>query len=402
MSTVADRLRPDGVAAGARSRWPRFEADEVAAVVEVLTSGRVNSLHHGAQCRAFEAAFAARCGMPHAIAMANGTVTLEVALKALGIGPGDEVVVTPRSFMASASAVVAVGATPVFADIDPDTQAITPDSVAAVLSARTRAVMPVHLCGWPADMPGFEALAARHGLKLIEDCAQAHGAAIDGREVGGFGDAASFSFCTDKIMSTGGEGGLLLLRDAEVHARAWSLKDHGKRLEPPQPPGAAFRWLHDSFGSNLRLTEMQAAIGVMQLAKLDGWLAARAANAAALDAELAGAPALRRPWPGAGIRHAWYRYTAFVRPDRLRDGESRDSILARAHAEGLPCFSGSCPEIYREQAFVAAGLVPPAPLPVARALGETSLVLAVDPTLTPDEVAATGAALARIVNAVSR
>lgn len=402
MSAGAASLRSPKALPGVRSRWPQFEPDEVAAVVDVLTSGRVNSLHHGEQCRALEAAFAARCSMPYAISMANGSVTLEVALRALGIGKGDEVIVTPRSFMASASCVVSVGAVPVFADVDADTQMITPATATAVLTPRTRAIIPVHLCGWPADMRGFQSLAARHELKLIEDCAQAHGATIDGLDVGGFGDAASFSFCTDKIMSTGGEGGLLLLRDPDVHGRAWSLKDHGKRLEPLQPPGAAFRWLHDSFGTNLRMTEMQAAIGLAQLRKLDGWLARRRANAAALDEALAQVRALRRPWPPVGVGHAWYRYTAFVRPECLREGESRDSILARAQAEGLPCFSGSCPEIYRERAFVDMGLQPPAALPAARQLGETSLVLAVDHTLTPDEVAATGTELARLIEAATR
>jgi dTDP-4-amino-4,6-dideoxygalactose transaminase len=381
----------------ARSTWPRHEEDEIAAVVEVLRSGRVNALTHGDRCRAFEAAFAERCDMPHAIAMANGTVTLEVALKALGIGPGDEVVVTPRSFMASAGCVVAVGARPVFADVDPDSQLLTAAGIEAVLTPRTRAIVPVHLAGWPCDMPAIMALARAHGLVVIEDCAQAHGARLDGRPVGSFGDAASFSFCTDKIMSTGGEGGILLLRDPAVHARAWSLKDHGKRLAAPMQPGIAFRWLHDDFGSNHRLTEMQAAIGLVQLGKLDRWLEARRCNAAALFAALEGCAALRLPRPGPNIAHAWYKFGAFVRADRLRPGASRDSILLRAHAGGVPVFAGTCPEIYCEEAFRRNGMQPPAPLPVARALGTSSLMLQVDHSLDPADVAATGKRLAEIV-----
>lgn len=379
----------------ARSRWPVYDEDEIAAVVEVLRSGRVNALAHGDSCRAFEAACARRFGGRHAIAMANGTATLEVALEAMGIGRGDEVVVSPRSFMASASSVVRVGATPVFADVDPDSQAITAESIAAVLTHRTRAIMPVHLAGWPADMPAIMDLAARHGLKVLEDCAQAHGADIAGRPVGSFGDAASFSFCTDKIISTGGEGGMLLVRDPDVHVRAWSLKDHGKRLEPPQPAGVAFRWLHDSFGTNLRLTEMQAAIGLEQLAKLDSWLAARRANAAAAMHELADLPALRIPVPNSDVGHAWYRFTAFVRPERLRSGSTRDTILARAQALGVPVFSGSCPEIYREKAFERFG--PQQRLPVARRLGETSLVLQVDQTLCPADLRHTARTLAEVI-----
>ncbi|WP_419813917.1 DegT/DnrJ/EryC1/StrS family aminotransferase [Glacieibacterium sp.] len=380
-----------------RSRWPVYAEDEIAAAAEVLRSGRVNALHHGEQCRAFEAAYAQACGMPHAIAVANGTVSLEIALRALGIGPGDEVVVTPRSFVASASCVVSVGATPVFADVDPVSQNLTAASVAAVIGPRTRAILVVHLAGWPAGMNELVALAEANDLKIIEDCAQAHGATLDGRPVGSFGDVASFSFCTDKIISTGGEGGLLLFRDDEVHARAWSLKDHGKQLGVMAPPGPSFRWLHDSFGSNLRMTEFQAAIGRHQLAKLPGWTAVRQRNARVLDRQLADLAALRLTVPGDGIGHAYYKYYAFVRPERLRAGWSRDRIVAAAQDAGLPCQSGVCPEIYRERAFVAAGLAPPAPLPVAAELGLTSLMLPVDQTLDADDMAVIATGLATIV-----
>lgn len=383
------------------SRWPRHEEDEIAAVVDVLRSGRVNALQHGERVRAFEQAFARRCAMPHAIAMANGTVTLEIALRALGIGAGDEVIVTPRSFVASAASVVAVGARPVFADVDPMTQGLTVETVRDVLSARTRAIMPVHLGGWPSDVERLAAFAGAHGLKLIEDCAQAHGASLNGRPVGSFGDAASFSFCTDKIMSTGGEGGMLVLRDADVHARAWSLKDHGKRLEPKQPPGIAFRWIHDGFGTNARMTEMQAAIGLVQLGKLDGWLAARQANAMALAAALQDLAALRVPLPGPEVGHAWYKFGAFVRPQMLKPGATRNSLLAAARLEELPCASGTCPEIYRERSFVDAGLAPTRRFPVARLLGATSIMLPIDHTLGVDEVSDVGRRLAAIVRAAS-
>ena len=396
---LPDKAGDDGLvvtgAAMPRSRWPCHAEDEIAAVADVLRSGRVNALHHGDQTRAFETEFAAACAMPHAIAMANGTVTMEVALRALGIGPGDEVIVSPRSFIASASVVVAVGATPVFADVDADSQNITAATIAAVMTPQTRALLPVHLAGHPCDMDAIMALARGAGLSVIEDCAQAHGGSWRGKPLGSYGDAASFSFCTDKIMSTGGEGGMLLLRDADAHARAWSLKDHGKTLRPAEAPGPAFRWLHDGFGSNLRMTEMQAAIGRRQLARLPQWRAARQRNAAVLDAAFCDQPALRLPPPEPG--HARYKYYAFVRPERLAPGWSRERIVAAAMAAGVAANSGICPEIYREAAFRRAGIGPPQRLPVARALGETSLMLPVDPTMSAADMAVVARGLAAIL-----
>lgn len=380
------------------SRWPVYAADEIAAAAQVLETGRVNALHHGDWCAALEAGFAKLCNMPHAIALANGTLALEVALRSLGIGPGDEVIVPARSFMASASCVVACGATPVFADVDAVSQGLTPATIAPHMTDRTRGIIAVHLAGHPAPVDEIAALAAARGIKLIEDCAQAHGATLHGAPVGGFGDAAAFSFCTDKIMSTGGEGGMLLLRDNSVWRRAWSLKDHGKDpdIYAQGGNGIAFRWLHQHFGSNYRLTEMQAAIGVLQLAKLPQWLADRRANAAALLDALSGLPALRLIEPSPEIGHAYYKFYAFIRPEHLRTGWSRDRIIEQARAAGVPCQTGSCPEIYLERAFADAATGPVERLPVARLLGETSLLLPVDPTLD----AATCSRMGRILHSI--
>lgn len=373
------------------SKWPTFEEDEVAAVVDVLRSGRVNSLHHGGRCRAFEEGFAKLCGVPFAIALANGTLALELALKALQIGPGDEVIVSPRSFVASVSCVVNVGARPVFADVDPVSQNISAETISRVLTERTRAVVAVHLAGWPCDMVELLTLARRHGLKIIEDCAQAHGATYHGQMVGSFGDAAAFSFCTDKIISTGGEGGMLLLRDRADWARAWSYKDHGKDPDcMGQPAGSQFRWLHNSVGSNYRMTEMQAAIGLCQLGKLAERLRVRRRNAALLNQLLAGLPSLRLSLPGPGIVPAYYKYYAFVRPEVLLDGWSRDRIAGEAVARGIPCSVGTCPEIYRERAFADGPFAPPAPLRVASELGETALMLPVDHSLSTTSIRAMG------------
>jgi len=373
-----------------RSAWPRYGDDEIAAVHGVLRSGQVNALVHGEKCRRFEAAFAGYIGVSHAIAVANGTLALELGLRALGVGPDDEVIVTARSYFASVSCIVALGARPVFADVDPVSQNIDPEAIEAAITSATKAVICVHLAGWPCDMPRIVDICRRHKLKLVEDCAQALGAAIDQRRVGSFGDAAAFSFCTDKILSTGGEGGMLVMRDRAVWSRAWSYKDHGKDHDKVVAPttGGTFRWLHESFGSNYRLTEMQAAIGLLQLGKLPAWLTWRKDNAAVLDAALAGHPRLRLARPPANIDHAYYKYYAFLRDTpRGDDGAARDALVARLQAMGVPCGSGSCPEMYRERAFAGTGWAPTARLSVARTLGATSIMLPVDPTLSVEDMA---------------
>ncbi|MEO5365080.1 MAG: DegT/DnrJ/EryC1/StrS aminotransferase family protein [Magnetococcus sp. WYHC-3] len=375
--------------------WPHYGVEEQEAVARVLASGRVN-YHTGSLGREFESRCAAAFGAPHAVAVANGSVALELALLALDIGHGDKVVVTPRSFVASVSAVVRVGAQPVFADVHPDSGNITAESVQKVLAARPRAVLVVHLAGWPADMPDLMTLAREHDLRLIEDCAQAHGARVNGRPVGSWGDAAAFSFCTEKILSTGGEGGMVLLQDQEAYQRAWSFKDHGKDFHmahAPCPP-ATFPWMHQSFGTNWRLTEMQSAIGLVQLPRLAAWMAQRQANARHLAQGLAPLAGVRVPWPGDDRVHAWYKFTCYVRPERLQPSRQRDWIQQRINAAGIPCRVGGCGEIYREGAFDGHPSRPAAPLPVAQRLAATSLQLEVHPRVDAP-------ALSRMVDVVA-
>ena len=261
------------------SDWPNYSDAEIDAVTRVLRSNKVN-YWTGQECRAFEAEFAQWCGVSHAVSLTNGTVALDLCWRVLGIGPGDEVVVTSRTFLASASSIITAGATPVFADVDTDSQNITPETVAAVLTPRTRAILCVHLAGWPCDMPAFEEFAKNHNLFLVEDCAQAHGAEINDRKVGSFGDIAAWSFCQDKIMTTGGEGGMITTNNRKLWDKAWSYKDHGKSwaavYERPHPPG--FRWLHESFGTNWRMIEMQAVIGRIQLQRMAEWTKTRNAH----------------------------------------------------------------------------------------------------------------------------
>lgn len=385
------------------SKWPVYAEDEIEEVIGILRSGRVNALHHGEHCRAFETAFAARCDRTHAIAVANGTLALELALRALRIGPGDEVIVPARSFVASASCVVTVGATPVFADVDADSQTLNASTIAAALTPRTRAIIVVHLGGRPAPMDEIMTLAEALNLAVIEDCAQAHGARWNGRPVGGFGDVAAFSFCMDKIISTGGEGGLLLARDSEVWKCAWSLKDHGKAPSqgPAPPSNGQFRWLHQSVGSNYRMTEMQAGIGLLQLGKLDRWIADRNRNAKILDRQFAALPAIRTVPAPLSTLNAYYKYYAFIRPERLRPGWSRDRIVGTLFHSGIPVGTGICPEIYREAAFVGTPSAPLARLPVSKMLGETSLMLPCDPTLGVAEVERMGQIIASVVSKAS-
>lgn len=383
--------------------WPHFAEDEIKAVAKVLRSGRVNQWT-GPEVNAFERAFADYIGVKHAIAVANGTVSLELILRAWNIGPGDEVIVTPRSFLASASTVAFVGATPIFADIDPETQTFSAETIAPLITPRTRALMVVHLAGRPAEMDGIMELANKHDLKVLEDCAQCHGAIYRGEMTGAIGHAGSFSFCQDKIMTLGGEGGLITTDDDDLFRRIWELKDHGKSreavFEREHPPG--FRWLHESLGTNARMTGMQAAIGLKQLEKLEDWIEARTSNANMLLSRFRHHPALHFPEPPSHVRHVWYKVYGFIRPEALKPNWSRDRILAALQAEGIPGLSGSCSEMYLEKVFQDTGLAPEERLPIAKALGETSIMFMCHPTLGEDDMKDIADAVEKVMREASR
>ena len=383
---------------GSFSPWPSFTREEADAVSRVLLTNKVN-YWTGQEGREFEKEFALFAGSEFAIAVGNGTLALDLALKGLGIGNGDEVVVTPRTFLASATAVINAGATPVFADVDPDTQNITPDTVSAVLTTKTKAIVCVHLAGWPCDMDGMMALAEQHGLFVIEDCAQAHGATYKGKPVGSLGHVGCWSFCQDKIMSTGGEGGMVTVNDRDLWSRMWSFKDHGKSWEAvyerDHPPG--FRWLHESVGTNWRLTEMQSVIGRIQLHRMSEWTDARQSNCQAIWETAASLPGLRVPAVPEEIGHAGYKCYVFVDEAELVEGWDRDRIMNAIVAEGVPCFSGSCSEVYLEKAFTDLGLGPKERLPVAKTLGETSLMFLVHPTLTEAEIEKTCSVIRKVM-----
>lgn len=374
------------------SPWPCFSVEEANAVRDVILSNRVN-YWTGQECRLFEQEFAAWSGAAYAVSLANGTLALDVALKALGIGPGDEVVVTPRTFIASVSCVVNAGAIPVFADVERESGNLSARTIAAVLTSKTKAIICVHLAGWPCDMDPIMALAREHGLKVVEDCAQAHGARYKGRSVGTIGDVGAWSFCQDKIMTTGGEGGMVTTNDHALWSAMWSWKDHGKSWEAvykrEHPPG--FRWLHESFGTNWRMMEMQAVIGRIQLRRMSDWTGRRNRNTDQLASVCQRHPCIRLPVFPKGdaldSMHACYKFYVYVEPPHLAVDWSRDRIVDEINRRGVPCYQGSCSEVYRELAFVNTGWQPREELPVARELGENSLMFLVHPTLTDEEIA---------------
>jgi dTDP-4-amino-4,6-dideoxygalactose transaminase len=399
MNTVSELAINGGTAYRTRPfpSWPQFGAEEIEAASSVLRSGRVN-YWTGDEGRSFETDFAVFTGCRHAVAVANGSVGLELALHALGAQHGDEVVVTSRSFIASAACVLLRGATPVFADVDRESQNITAQSIRSALSPRTKAIITVHLAGWPCDMDSIIPVARERGIAVVEDCAQAHGAAYKGRPVGSLGDIASFSFCQDKIMSTGGEGGMVVTNDSNLWDRVWSFKDHGKNRQLMNEPhcSGGFRWVHDSIGTNLRMTEMQSAIGRALLRALPEAVEARRRNAHMLTSEFATIPGLRVTQPNSDIFHSYYKYYVFVRPEDLAPDWSRDRVMEAIRAEGIPCFTGSCSEIYLEKTFAQGGFRKTR-LPIAKALGETSLMFLVHPTLASEDIADTCSAVRKVM-----
>lgn len=397
------------------SPWPSFTDEEAVAVSKVLLSNRVN-YWTGNECREFEKEFAAWCGTPYAVSLANGTLALDVALQALGIGAGDEVIVTPRSFIASVSSIVNAGAIPVFADVELDSGNISARTIREKVTAKTKGIICVHLGGWPCDMDPIMELAKERGLKVIEDCAQAHGARYKGRAVGSIGHVGAWSFCQDKIMTTGGEGGMVTTNDREVWGKMWAFKDHGKSWEAvyerEHPQG--FRWLHDTFGTNWRMLEMQAVIGRIQLQRMLEWSAQRRKHSFALAEVCAKHAVVRVPRfyeqsssaifaeSSAATCHAHYKFYTYVCPDSLADGWSRDRMIDELNQRGVPCYQGSCSEIYLESAFDGTSWRPTERLVNAKMLGEISLMFLVHPTLREEEMTRCCSALDAVLGLATR
>ena len=397
-----DRLARDG-GAPIRTKpfpsWPVFDDESFRAVQDVLASGKVN-YWTGQECREFQREFAEFVGTRNSIAVSNGTVAVELALIAAGVQPGDDVVVSPRTFVATGSAVAMLKATPVFADIDPDSGNVTAETLAEALTPKTTAIVVVHAFGWPADMRAIMPLAEKHNLKVIEDCAQAHGATIDGQRVGSFGHLGAFSFCQDKIMTTGGEGGAVTTDCPQLWERAWSFKDHGKSWDAcyNDRHETVFKWLHESVGTNWRMTEMQGALGRVAVRRLPEWIAGRRANSERLCDLLDEIEGFQVTRPGSRFQNACYKFNVNLSPDILCGAWSRDDIVRAIQAEGIPCGSGLCTEIYRERALLP--FAPERPLPVAKDFGERSVMFLIHPTLGEREMDDIAAASKKVLRHV--
>lgn len=391
------------------SPWPSFTEEESNKVRKILLSNKVN-YWTGQECREFEKEFAEYTDTKYAIALSNGTVALDLVFHSIEIQSGDEIIVTSRTFLASVSSIVNAGATPVFVDISADTQNISPENIQKAITPKTKAIVCVHLAGWSCEMDEIMQIAAKHDLFVVEDCAQAHGAKYKGRSVGSIGHVGCWSFCQDKIMTTGGEGGMVTTNDEALWKKMWAFKDHGKSYDTvynkEHPPG--FRWLHESFGTNWRMTEIQGAIGRIQLTRMPDWTAKRIRNQNAIWNTAKVLNGLRVPKfqcvsctgcdDSNKCVHAAYKCYVFVDPSKLNEGWTRDKIIDAIVERGVPCFSGSCSEVYLEKAFDNTAYRPQKRLTVAKELGETSLMFLVHPTLTQDEIELTCKVLSEVMH----
>ena len=383
--------------------WPSFTEEETNAVKKVLLSNKVN-YWTGNECREFEKEFAVWSNSKYAIALGNGTLALDSAFKALDIGIGDEVIVTARTYIASVTSIVNAGAIPIFADVDLNSQNITPESIRSKITKKTKAIVCVHLAGWPCEMDGIMDLSNEFNLYVIEDCSQAHGAMYKDKSVGSIGNVGCWSFCQDKIMTTGGEGGMVTTNDKFLWSKMWSYKDHGKSYEAvyqrKHPDG--FRWVNESFGTNWRMTEMQGAIGRIQLKRMEIWRTNRISNANKIWDTAKKCKGLRVPDIPNHIDHAAYKCYVFVKSNELKNKWDRDKIIKEINALGVPCYSGSCPEVYLEKAFDKTEFRPKKRLANAKELGETSLMFLVHPTLSKDEINQTCNIITSTINLATR
>jgi len=345
---------------------PTLGAEEEAYLLDTIRSGWISS--NGRYIKEFERLFADFCGVAHGISVSNGTTALHLILHALGIGPGDDVIVPALTFVASANTVHYTGATPIFADVDPATWTIDPVAVEALITPRTKAIMPVHLYGHPADMRALQQLADAHNLFLVEDAAEAHGAQIGDRRTGSLDTAGAFSFFANKIITTG-EGGMVTTDDADLAARCRMLRDHAM---PPER-----RYWHDEVGFNYRMTNLQAAVGVAQMARIDEFIARKRAIAQRYTEGLADIPGITLPVERDGYTNVYWMYSILIdQPFRL----TRDELLPALRAYNIDS----------RPFFHPLDTLPPyqcaTPSPTALRLSQQGLNLPSSPSLTDEQV----------------
>ena len=361
--------------------WPFMTEKMCQNVNEVLKSGKLNQWNNNS-VKEFEKKFAEYFKCNYAVAVFNGTVALELCIKTLGLKECDEVIVTPRTFLASASCCAWYGITPIFVDVDINSQNITLENIKEAITEKTKAVILVHLAGWPCELEKIVKFCREKGIYIIEDCAQAHGAKYNNKSVGSWGDINAWSFCQDKIITTGGEGGMVTTNCPHLFKKAWSLKDHGKDYDTvfnkKHPKG--FRWLHKNIGTNWRMMPIQAVIGIEALNLLDDWVKHRRMIADIYNENLKDISGIRLTLPPENIYHSYYKYYFFIEPDKFNI--SRNEIIEKIIDKNIFCQVGSCGEIYKETALL--NYKPEKQLMNTRELFETALLLKCDPTVTKE------------------
>lgn len=358
-------------------KWPTYSSSEIKKVKEILNSGKVN-YWTGDNCNNFENKFAKHFNKKFGISVATGSIALDLAIKSLNLKKNDQVLVTPRSYIASASCVISQNLMPIFVDIDLNSQNILYEDLKKKITRNTKAIILVHLAGYPCDMDKIVKICKKYKIKIIEDCSQAHGAKYNSKFVGSFGDIAIWSFCNDKIMSTGGEGGMLLTNNYQYYKKIFALKDCGKNIDKIKKNTfkPKFQWIHDSIGNNFRMTEMQAAIGIIQLRNLNKWVKKRNSFSLKINKVLSKFSYIRTTKIPSNIFHSFYRCYFFLNKKIIKNKFTREALIKTLKKYNIDCNVGSCPEIYLEGAFKKIKNVKR--LKNAKILGETSVALFVN------------------------
>jgi dTDP-4-amino-4,6-dideoxygalactose transaminase len=357
--------------------WPEYSEKEIEGVSEILKTGRVNQWT-GDYVREFEKKFSKYFDVNYSIAINNGTSALELCLKVLNLNDNDEVIVTPRSFVASVSCILINRLKPVFADVDLNSQNITLQNIKNVITDKTRAVICVHLNGFPCEIEEIYSYCKENNIYVIEDCAQSHGAKYNGKYLGSFGDINAWSFCQDKIMSTGGEGGMITTNNKDLFEKAWSFKDHGKdiNLYYNRPITNQFSFVHNSVGSNYRMTEIQAYIGLIQLDYLETWIQHRRELSSIYNNKFKNLNNIRLQYENENTLCSYYKYYFFV-----KDISIRQYIIDEISRNNIKVYYGSCGELYKEKC-INQNII----CHNSKILHETSIVLLVDPSYSKIDI----------------